>query len=164
MSIVFAGVSRLKGELKFRTATDDKRFLQLTKLGDTDVEFTSVNAQTKQEAAEQLLARNFANGRVEIEALLNEVTLRTKPKREVKVTVPTRFAQEMQGAKVKVEPVQKRVRKADKMFGAGPTLSVEEANARVAATVKEITPERALELLVRAMPKKRRSRKVQEAV
>lgn len=161
MSIVFAGVSRLKGELKFRTATDEKRFVQLTKLGDTDVEFVSVNAQTKQEAAEQLLARNFANGRVEIEALLNEVTLRVKPKREVKVTVPTKFAQEMLGAKVKVEPVQKRVRKIDQVFGKGPTLSVDEANARVMATVREVTPEQAMRLLVNAMPKKRKSRKLE---
>ena len=149
MTIIFAGVSRLKGELKFRTATDDKRFLQLIKLGDTDVEFTSVNAATKQEAAEQLLARNFANGRVEIEALLNSVTLRTKTKREVTVRVPTRFAIERQGKKVVVK---------DKK------LSIDEANARVLATLKEITPERELELLCNRAPKARRSRKAKEAV
>jgi hypothetical protein len=148
-AITFAGVSRLKGELKFRTATDDKRFLQLIKLGDTDVEFTGVNAGSKQEAAEQLLARNFANGRVEIEALLNEVALRAKPKREVTVRVPTRFAIERQGKKVTV---------TDKK------LSIAEANALVLASMKEITPERELELLVRSAPKKRRSRKVKEAV
>jgi hypothetical protein len=34
----------------------------------------------------------------------------------------------------------------------------------VMATAKEITPERALALLVRAMPKKRRSRKTQAEV
>jgi hypothetical protein len=140
-TITFAGVSRLNGELKFRTATEDKRFLQLVKLGDTDVEFTGVNADSKQEAAEQLLARNFANGRVEIEALLNEVALRVKPKREVTVRVPTRFAIERQSKKVTVE---------DKK------LSIAEANARVALT---------LQLLVNDMPKKRRSRKTQvEAV
>ena len=147
-AITFAGVSRLKGELKFRTATDDKRFLQLIKLGDTDVEFTSVNATSKQEAAEQLLARNFANGRVEIEALLNEVALRAKPKREVTVRVPTRFAIECQGKRVTVEK----------------KLSIDEANALVLASMKEITPERELELLVRSAPKKRRNRKVKEAV
>lgn len=149
-SITFAGVSRLAGELKFRTATEDKRFAQLVKLGDTDVEFTSVNAETKQEAAEQLLARNFANGRKDIQALLETVAGKTaKLKREVKVTVPTRFAIERQGKKVTVEEKK---------------LSIEEANARVALTVKEITPERALQLLVNAMPKKRRSRKQVEAV
>ena len=147
-TITFAGVSRLNGELKFRTATDDKRFLQLIKLGDTDVEFTSVNAGSKQEAAEQLLARNFANGRVEIEALLNEVALRSKPKREVTVRVPTRFAIERQGKKVTVEK----------------KLSIDEANALVLASMKEITPERELELLCNRVPKKRRSRKAKEAV
>jgi hypothetical protein len=146
-SITFAGVSRLNGELKFRTATDDKRFLQLTKLGDTEVEFTSVDAETKQEAAQELLNRNFANGRAEIQALLESVASKTsKPKREVTVRVPTRFAIERQGKKVTVEEKK---------------LSIEEANARVALTVKEITPERALQLLVNAMPKKRRSRKTQ---
>ena len=143
-SITFAGVSRLVGELKFRTATEDKRFAQLVKLGDTDVEFTGVNADTKQEAAEQLLARNFANGRADVQALLESVAGKTsKPKRQVTVRVPTRFAVELQGKKVIVEK----------------KLSIEEANARVALTVKEITPERALQLLVQAAPKKRRSRK-----
>jgi hypothetical protein len=148
-SITFAGVSRLKGELKFRTATDDKRFLQLVKLGDTDVEFTGVNADTKQEAAQELLDRNFANGRTEIEALLKAVASKTsKPKREVTVRVPTRFAVEMQGKRVTVEK----------------KLSIEEANARVMATMRELTPKRALELLCNRVPKKRRSRKQVEAV
>ena len=69
-TIYFAGVSRVAGELKFRTATDDKRFLQLIKLGDTDVEMVNLKAETKQEAAEELLSRNFANGRADIQALL----------------------------------------------------------------------------------------------
>ena len=160
-AIYFAGVSRLNGELKFRTAQSPARFQQLTKLGDTEVEMTSVSADSKEAAAQELLTRNFANGRAEIQALLESVAGKKTAKRQVKVTVPTKFAQEMLGAKVKV----KRLSKADKMFGAGPTLSIEEANARVAGTVKEITPERALQLLVNAMPKKRRSRKVQvEAV
>jgi hypothetical protein len=149
-TIYFAGVSRVAGELKFRTAADDKRMAQLVKLGDTDVEMINLSAETKAEAAQELLARNFANGCSDIQALLESVAGKTsKPKREVTVRVPTRFAMEMQGKKVTVEK----------------KLSIEEANARVAATVKEITPKRALQLLVRAMPKKRRSRKTQvEAV
>lgn len=149
-AIYFAGVSRVNGELKFRTATEPSRFQQLIKLGDTDVEMVNLNAETKQQAAQELLSRNFANGRADIEALLKAVAGKTsKPKREVTVRVPTRFAVEMQGKRVTVEK----------------KLSIEEANARVASTVKEITPERALQLLVRAMPKKRRSRKTQvEAV
>ena len=144
-TITFAGVSRLNGELKFRTATEDKRFAQLVKLGDTEVEFSSVNADTKQEAAQELLTRNFANGRAEIQALLEAVAGKKTTKRQVTVRVPTKFAIERQGKKVTVEK----------------KLTIEEANARVAGTVKEITPERALQLLVNAMPKKRRSRKTQ---
>ena len=128
---------------------------------DTDVEMIKIDrVATKQEAAQQLLDRNFANGRVEIQELLDKVAGK-KVKREVKVTVPTKFAQEMLGAKVKVEPVQKRVRKIDQVFGKGPTLSVDEANARVMATVREVTPEQAMRLLVNAMPKKRKSRKLE---
>ena len=156
--LTFAGVSRLKGELKFRTATEDKRFLQLVKLGDTDVEFVSITpALSKQAAAKELLDRNFANGRADIEALLESVV--AKPVGEVTVRVPSRFAQERQGKKVTVS--KKRLSVADRLFGEGPTLSIEEANARAMATMREITPERALQLLVRAMPKKRRSRKTQ---
>ena len=147
-AIYFAGVSRVNGELKFRTAASPARFQQLGKLGDTDVEMVNVNVDSKEAAAQELISRNFANGRADIQALLEAVAGKKVAKREVKVTVPTRFAVEMQGKKVKVEK----------------KLSIEEANARVASTVKEITPERALQLLVNAMPKKRRSRKVQEAV
>lgn len=139
-TITFAGVSRLNGELKFRTATDDKRFLQLTKLGDTDVEFTGVNAETKQEAAEQLLARNFANGRAEIEELLKAVAGKiAKPKSARTIRVKK--------SSLKTEPKK---------------LSVEEANKLVLATMREIDEKRVLELLVRrAQPKKRRSRRTQ---
>ena len=148
-AIYFAGVSRLNGELKFRTAQSPARFQQLTKLGDTEVEMVNVNVDSKEAAAQELLNRNFANGRADIQALLEAVAGKVaKPKRQVTVRVPTKFAVEMQGKKVKVEK----------------KLSIEEANARVAGTVKEITPERALQLLVRAMPKKRRSRKQVEAV
>jgi hypothetical protein len=149
-AIYFAGVSRLNGELKFRTAQSPARFQQLTKLGDTEVEMTKVDADSKEAAAQELLDRNFANGRTEIQALLEAVASKTsKPKRQVTVRVPTKFAIERQGKRVTVEK----------------KLSIEEANARVALTVKEITPERALQLLVNAMPKKRRSRKAKvEAV
>jgi hypothetical protein len=147
--ITFAGVSRVAGELKFRTATDDKRMAQLVKLGDTDVEMSKIHnyAENKAQAAQELLDRNFANGRADIQTLLETVAGKvSKPKREVTVRVPTRFAIERQGKKVTV---------TDKK------LSIDEANARVLATLKEITPERELELLCNRMPKKRRSRKTQ---
>ena len=75
--IYFAGVSRVAGELKFRTATEPSRFQQLAKLGDTDVEMINLNAETKAEAAKELLSRNFANGRADIEALLKSVAGKT---------------------------------------------------------------------------------------
>jgi hypothetical protein len=142
-TIYFAGVSRVAGELKFRTATEPSRFQQLIKLGDTDVEMVNLNAETKQEAAEELLSRNFANGRSDIQALLESVAGKTSAPRKART--------------IKVKSTQVKLDKE-------PKLSIEEANARVAATVKEITPKRALQLLVRAMPKKRRSRKAVEAV
>jgi hypothetical protein len=137
-TILFAGVSRVAGELKFRTATDDKRFLQLIKLGDTDVEMINLRAETKQEAAQELLSRNFANGRADIEALLESVA--------GKIAKPAR-ARTVRVKKSTVDTEKK--------------LSIEEANARVMATMREITPEEAIRYLVRAMPKKRRSRKTQ---
>jgi hypothetical protein len=78
-TIYFAGVSRVAGELKFRTAADDKRMAQLVKLGDTDVEMINLNAETKSQAAKELLSRNFANGRADIEALLVRVAADDNP-------------------------------------------------------------------------------------
>ena len=139
----YAGISRVAGELKFRTATEDSRFLQLVKLGDTEVEFVKITpVTTKQEAAQALLDSGFNWDKPEVLALLQGVVGKVaKPKVERTV-------------KVKAKRVEVKEKK----------LSIEEANARVAQTVKEITPERALQLLVNAMPKKRRSRKVVEAV
>ncbi|CAB4138225.1 hypothetical protein UFOVP328_418 [uncultured Caudovirales phage] len=81
-AIYFAGVSRVAGELKFRTATEPGRFQQLIKLGDTDVEMVNLNAETKQQAAEELLSRNFANGRADIQALLESVAGKTSAPRK----------------------------------------------------------------------------------
>ena len=78
-AIYFAGVSRVAGELKFRTATSPARFQQLGKLGDTDVEMVNVNCETKSQAAKELLSRNFANGRADIEALLVRVASDDNP-------------------------------------------------------------------------------------
>jgi hypothetical protein len=78
-AIYFAGVSRVAGELKFRTAQSPARFQQLGKLGDTDVEMVNVRCETKSEAAKELLSRNFANGRADIEALLVSVASDDNP-------------------------------------------------------------------------------------
>ena len=138
-AIYFAGVSRLNGELKFRTAQSPARFQQLTKLGDTEVEMSSVTADSKEQAAQELLDRNFANGRAEIQALLESVAGKiAKPKSARTV-------------KIKKSAVNSEPKK----------LSVEEANKLVLSTMREIDEKRVLQLLVRAMPKKRRSRKTQ---
>jgi hypothetical protein len=78
-AIYFAGVSRVAGVLKFRTAASPARFQQLGKLGDTDVEMINVNCATKSQAAKELLSRNFANGRADIEALLVSVASDDNP-------------------------------------------------------------------------------------
>ena len=141
-AIYFAGVSRLNGELKFRTAQSPARFQQLTKLGDTEVEMTSVNADSKEQAAQELIDRNFANGRTEILALLTAVAGKvSKPKTERTV-------------KVKAKKIATKEKK----------LSIEEANARVLATVREVTAEEAMRRLVFGAVKARRTRKTKEAV
>jgi hypothetical protein len=78
-AIYFAGVSRVAEVLKFRTAQSPARFQQLAKLGDTDVEMINVNVDSKSAAAKELLSRNFANGRADIEALLVSVAQDDNP-------------------------------------------------------------------------------------
>jgi hypothetical protein len=112
----------------------------LTKLGDTEVEMSSVTADSKEQAAQELLDRNFANGRAEIQALLESVAGKiAKPKRARTV-------------KIKKSSMQAEPKK----------LSVEEANKIILSTMREIDEKRVLQLLVRAQPKKRRSRKTVE--
>jgi hypothetical protein len=123
--IYFAGVSRVAGELKFRTATDDKRFQQLIKLGDTDVEMVNLNAETKQQAAQELLARNFANGRADIQALLESVASKTSvPRQGGTVRVCTRKIK-VSKVTVKAEDIKLTPRQAAKVR--------EEFNARLKA-------------------------------
>jgi hypothetical protein len=69
--ISFAGVSRVNGVLKFRTAVSPARITQLQKLGDTEVEMRFLNiAMTKSEAAKRLISTGFANDRADVLALL----------------------------------------------------------------------------------------------
>jgi len=78
--ISFAGVSRVNGVLKFRGAQNANRITQLRKLGDTDVEMLFLGRDmTKSQAAKELLARNFANGRDNIDALLVSVAKDDNP-------------------------------------------------------------------------------------
>jgi hypothetical protein len=96
--ISFAGVSRVNGVLKFRTAVSPARITQLQKLGDTEVEMRFLNIHmTKSEAAKRLISTGFANDREDVLALLvsvanddNPFTAPKKPAkpRTVKVTKP----------------------------------------------------------------------------
>ena len=122
--ITFAGVSRVAGELKFRGANDVKRIDQLRKLGDTDVELRFLSKEsTKQEAAQELLAMDFANGRSDVLALLTAVANEevkpasvAKPKtvkvraKKVKVVAPSVFDTKMsskEAEKVRAEFMKK---------------------------------------------------------
>jgi hypothetical protein len=141
--ICFAGVSRVAGELKFRGAQSVDRISQLQKLGDTDVEMCFLNTEmTKSEAAKRLIETNFANGRADILALLTAVANNTSASRNTREV------------KIKKSSMQAEPKK----------LSVEEANKIILSTMREIDEKRVLQLLVRAQPKKRRSRKTAEAV
>ena len=72
--ISFAGVSRVNGTLKFRTAVSPARITQLQKLGDTEVEMRFLNTpMTKSEAAKRLISTGFANDREDVLALLVSV-------------------------------------------------------------------------------------------
>jgi hypothetical protein len=96
--ISFAGVSRVNGELKFRTAVSPARITQLQKLGDTEVEMRFLNvAMTKSEAAKRLISTGFANDREDVLALLVSVANDDNPfkapkkpakPRTVKITKP----------------------------------------------------------------------------
>jgi hypothetical protein len=78
--ISFAGVSRVNGVLKFRTAVSPARITQLQKLGDTEVEMRFLNiAMTKSEAAKRLISTGFANDRKDVLALLVSVAKDDNP-------------------------------------------------------------------------------------
>ena len=86
--IKYAGISRVDGVLKFRTAADSKRIGQLVKLGDTDVNLVGVHAETKAEAARILLAVDFMKDNAEVQALLRNVSeQKTAPAKKSEVRV-----------------------------------------------------------------------------
>ena len=69
--ISFAGYSRVAGELKFRTATDEKRIEQLAKLGDTDINIVKLSTPvaTKNEAVKAVI-QLYGNAEAEVTAFL----------------------------------------------------------------------------------------------
>lgn len=70
-TVLFAGVSRSSGAIKFRTANDTKRADALAKFGDTEINLIKLPKEMcKSEAAKYLLSTNFAQGNAEIDAVL----------------------------------------------------------------------------------------------
>jgi hypothetical protein len=120
-TVKFAGFSRLQGTLKFRTANDTKRIDQLRKLGDTDVVILQLPSDmSKNEAAKYVLTNlaisypdfNTAEAETLLTGLIKDETpfaKSKKPRNTVKVTVPTTFMTKLVGARVKVEPVTKKL-------------------------------------------------------
>jgi hypothetical protein len=93
--ISFAGYSRVAGELKFRTATDEKRIEQLAKLGDTDINIVKLAqpVATKNEAVKAVI-QLYGNAEAEVTAFLvaqvkdeNPFAKAPKAKKEVRVKV-----------------------------------------------------------------------------
>ena len=92
--ISFAGYSRVAGELKFRTATDEKRIEQLAKLGDTDINIVKLATPvaTKNEAVKAVI-QLYGNAEAEVTAFLTAQVKDENPfaapkaKREVRVKV-----------------------------------------------------------------------------
>lgn len=108
--ITFAGTSRLNGVLKFRTATSAGRVAQLSRT-DTEVSMLEIApVDSKPAAAKALLALGHFSGNPEITALYVAKAADDNPfakpkkarKDTVVVRVPTKFAQEAQGAAVEV--------------------------------------------------------------
>lgn len=94
-SIAFAGYSRVAGQLKFRTATDEKRIEQLAKLGDTDINIIrlATPVSTKNEAVKAVI-QLYGNADAEVTAFLtaqvkdeNPFVKAPKARKEVKVKV-----------------------------------------------------------------------------
>jgi hypothetical protein len=93
--ISFAGYSRTAGELKFRTATDEKRIEQLAKLGDTDINIVKLAqpVATKNEAVKAVI-QLYGNAEAEVTAFLtalvkdeNPFAKPAKARKEVRVKV-----------------------------------------------------------------------------
>lgn len=93
--ISFAGYSRVAGELKFRTATDEKRIEQLAKLGDTDINIIKLATPvaTKNEAVKAVI-QLYGNAEAEVTDFLaaqvkdeNPFVKAPKAKKEVTVKV-----------------------------------------------------------------------------
>jgi hypothetical protein len=96
--ISFAGYSRVAGQLKFRTATDEKRIAQLEKLGDTDINIIKLATPvaTKNEAVKAVI-QLYGNAEAEVTEFLSaqvkdENPFAKAPKAKKEVTVKVKVA------------------------------------------------------------------------
>lgn len=96
--ITFAGTSRVAGVLKFRTATDEKRIAQLSRLNDTEINLVELQppAFGKADAVKALLAMGFGEGDAEVSELLTGMVKDENP-----------FAKTPKAARAKKEVVVK---------------------------------------------------------
>ena len=111
-SFTQAGVSRLKGEFKFRVANDALRVKVLAKNGHTDIDLMELpTPMTKEAAVAYLLEINFDNGNAEVRAALDaELDKRTeKPKAEK--------APKVKKAKVTMESIKEKIAEAAEAAG-----------------------------------------------
>ena len=102
-AIKFAGVSRVAGELKFRTATSEKRIEQLAKLGDTDINIVKLPTPvaTKNEAVKAVI-QLYGNAEAEVTAFLTAQVKDENPfakvKKEVRVKVKVAKAKKVKAS------------------------------------------------------------------
>jgi hypothetical protein len=110
-----AGVSRLKGEFKFRVANDALRVKVLAKNGHTDIDLMELpTPMTKEAAVAYLIDVNFDNGNAEVRAALEaELDKRTeKPKAEKAPKEPKVKKEKKAKAEVSMESIKEKIAEA----------------------------------------------------
>lgn len=109
-SFTQAGVSRLKGEFKFRVANDALRVKVLAKNGHTDIDLMELpTPMTKEAAVAYLLQINFDNGNAEVRAALDaEVEKRTEKPKAEKVAKEPKVKKEKK-TKVSMESIKAKI-------------------------------------------------------
>ena len=110
-----AGVSRLKGEFKFRVANDALRVKVLAKNGHTDIDLMELpTPMTKEAAVAYLIEINFDNGNAEVCAALDaELDKRTeKPKAEKAPKEPKVKKEKKVKAEVSMESIKEKIAEA----------------------------------------------------
>ena len=140
-----AGVSRLKGEFKFRVANDALRVKVLAKNGHTDIDLIELpTPMTKEAAVSYLLEINFDNGNTEVRAALEaEKEKRTeKPKAEKKPRAKKEKVS-MESIKAKIAEAQGAT-KAVADEGGADVVEAESATAE-GASIQDTAEDTALE-------------------